>query len=231
VTIGFPDYYRGVPTSGNLVQTFTATQAGKSGPLVNVDAFASIFMSVNLATAANFYQVYFQWFSDATGSVTIGQSIYVPTPGQSNTWMVPILSSWVTIAVVNVSGNVVESFPVYAYGSQHVARDVGNEQVGTPLLVFGGSIAAGGNKTLGPAPLATGPATLHVTSTSATSWKTELQYWDTFSKVYATFIQVFGSNADHAFPVRVSMPPAPVRLILENLAAGAETMYGSLVLG
>ena len=230
VSIGFPDFSRYSPVSGNLIVDSDISDSF-TGAILNVSYYNTIIVSAVCTNETNFYLISFNWFTDSSGSVQIGTTEYCPTPGTVNTFVVPIIAPWCQVTVTHLSGGVIQSWHLSCYGSQNGFSNVASEQAGAPLLHGDRNVGASGNSQFGPGPLAVGPATLSLWHANNNSWLASLHYFDPTALAYNQYMVLNGSEYGQGAVLRISLPPSPVYVLFTNQDTSTRECICAITLG
>lgn len=230
MTTGYADFGRTVQTNVLPLIVVNAVVGGSDvlpaeyiGDLGYVDVFA------NTAGLNDHYSIGLRWWDNPGETTYAGQDNFVTGPGMETGIQYKARGRYLSAIVANNDATDVNPVQVYFRGTNAQARvNAGNQQA-IPLMLTDSSPAAGGSATVAASTVVPGPATLAVQHNANASWDAELQFWATATKSWTRFAHYNGTVIGQSLIVPVTLPAAPVRLVVTNNDTVARTIFASVV--
>lgn len=227
---GYPDWSRIVNAAGALKDSVNEpVKPTAVRPVFPAYDHSYLTVSVQALVNANHYFVQVFWCNDPAGSVSVATSSFTTVPGGEMSLPMPVLGPFAFTIITNIENTNDANFVYWVYSSDAPVPDTAVTMPGQPLVFFSGNVGAGATAELDAASLYRGPAHLMASQGNNNSWSANYDFWDHASKAWVTMHVYHGSEygQDVSAPIRV--PPAPVRLVLNNLDTVTRLMHGAIV--
>lgn len=217
MTVGFPDWSRLQMQGG---QELYAAQFNPAGDLFTpvLDALGFAYVQVNFNDLGNVAhkQLTIRFYNDNGGTSQINSKSWIVVPGSEDFKTIPCMGRFFNIEMHSLETPVGEVSDVIIYGSNALVPGFSTNQPSTPLIWFRGTIGAGATQNVFASGTHEGPATLSVVATSTTAWNASLQFWSPITLALNTFQYGTGAQFGNGWTQRVSLPPAPCVLSVQN---------------
>lgn len=229
MTTGYADFGRTVQTNVLPLLVVNAVVGGSDvlpseyvGDIGYVDVFA------DTAGLNDHYSIGLRWWDNPGETTYAGQDNFVTGPGMETGIQYKCRGRYLSAIVANNDATDTNPVQVYFRGSNSQARvNAGNQQA-APIIWTDTTPAAGGSVFVIATTVVPGPATFAVQHNSNASWDAELQFWNVAAKAWQRFVHYNGTVIGQSLIAPVTLPAAPVRMLLVNNDTVARTMFASL---
>lgn len=226
---GYPDFGRTVQTNALPLIVVNAVVGGSDvlppeyiGDLGYVDVFA------DTANLNDHYSIGLRWWDNPNETTYAGQDNFVTGPGMETGIQYKARGRYLSAIVANNEATDVNPVQVYFRGTNAQARVNAGNQQSAPIAWSDSTPAAGGSTTTLATTVVPGPATFAVQHNSNASWDAELQFWNTATKSWQRFVHYNGAVIGQSLIAPVTLPAAPVRMVVTNGDTVARTIFASL---
>lgn len=229
--VGAPDWQPPVPQSGQ--QKIVILEAIVNGgvfesPVFYAGDYPNLFISYNSNAVTGLYFVQIAWWTDESeSSQVVTQSFSLQGGGQGGLSF-PVITAWASVNISNLNDPSGGEILVSVFATNSNARSLKTSQPGAPLLTGQLSVAANGSHTDTATTIYAGPATLAVVHGTNKAWFATLQFFGTVLASWVNMLQLNAGQPAEFEIERITIPPAPIRLIIGNQDTSAQTMYWSL---
>lgn len=229
MTTGYTDFGRTVQTNVLPLIVVNAVVGGSDvlpaeyvGDLGYVDVFA------DTAGLNDHYSIGLRWWDNPGETTYAGQDNFVTGPGMETGIQYKSRGRYLSAIVANNDATDVNPVQVYFRGTNAQARVNAGNQQSLPLCLVDSGIGAGASVTVNAFTVVPGPATLAIQHNVNNSWDVQLNYWATATKSWQRFAHVNGGSFGQSWVGQVTLPAAPVQMIVTNDDTVARTTFASL---
>ena len=228
----YPDYNRQVIQSGmnvhNHEQIITT-------PYTSAKFFVGLYgyldFIYDFSSNTDIYQVTVNWYLYSTSGTVAFTSNMVIGVGFSGAIVIPVFAQYMSYTITPKAGTDTNAVAWHVQGTNFYHTSTDYSTASGRISHGFSTIAAGGNYDIFPSFLAPGPATWGVEQAANSSWHANISTYDFSTGTYWHAVSAFGSDAGMSYAVRLSLPPAPVRIRMYNDDTVSRAMRTSLIPG
>lgn len=232
MSIGYPDYSRTQAEAGNQLGGFFGQKGNDPATSrMNCVGYSNLTIAIDDAGNVHNYTVVVTFYDDFGLTNIIGTRTLTPVPGTRFPYQVPVISRYAIVTCSHITFADPENIGCLVYGSNIPVINIGDAQGGQPFIHFSGNVNAGIITTISALYVHEGPATLHIDTSSGSSYYIIMNYFDLATAAFVRLLVLYGANHGQDVTTRVSLPPCPVQVVFANQDAAARTMTVSVTLG
>lgn len=224
---GYPDYARlSVQAGAILAQIFGVNvNTNPHTPAINMTGYGFVNVGMNDLTITAHLWVQLAWYTDQTLLNQVASSGMTIPPGSQDVRQFPVLSPWLQVTILYLSGPTTDQPNLTVYGTNQEIPLTGSEMVGQPMGVVDQSVAAsGGTATLTTTTVAPPKVSIGIWHSTNGLWVADLYYFDRVANAFSRFFEFDGATFNNNALANIGVPPTYLQLILTNKDTVARTM-------
>lgn len=226
---GFQDYNRLSIQAGAVLYRATGPLNTIPGsPVIDAGGFGYI----NIVTGGGLlqsdaYRISVQWFIDKAQTFLLA-SQDISCLGGGQEIQVPAIGRWFTVITTFFSGVGTDTLTIMAIGSNVYTPRLAAQLRETPYIYVNQNIAGSTTLTFDGITTVPGEAVWSVLGNTNAQWVAELSFYSISTATYLGFAFMYGAILGNAGISRVELPFSPIRMTIENVAAGAQLFIAAL---
>ena len=193
--------------------------------------FAYLTLQVGDTGNVHNFSIVITWYSDSGGTNIVNTSTIVPVPGSNVSHQIDLVSRYARVTESHQIFGDTENIGGIVFGSNVQVQGSITGPQGSPFMVINATLAVGASSTVNALYTAWGPASLAISDSLDSNWTAEINYYDIASASFKRLVHVEGSQFGGANVIPVSLPSAPVQLVIHNVSTAAATVNGTVTLG